>query len=100
MKVALTLFAPTSFNITHLLVSFSHLLLFCLQSLLCRQLWVCWRGLGSTMGQNNSSNPLRENLESLHNQMMKHAGADYDIATTTTLTYDQFLAYITQLNQM
>lgn len=52
------------------------------------------------MGQNNSSNPLRENLESLHNQMMKHAGADYDIATTTTLTYDQFLAYITQLNQM
>ena len=52
------------------------------------------------MGQNNSSNPLRENLESLHNQMMKHAGADYDIATTTTLTYDQFLTYITQLNQM
>ncbi|XP_050735775.1 RING finger protein 141-like isoform X3 [Eriocheir sinensis] len=52
------------------------------------------------MGQNNSSNPLRENLESLHNQMMKHAGADYDIATTTTLTYDQFLAYITQLNQI
>ncbi|MPC54900.1 hypothetical protein E2C01_048829 [Portunus trituberculatus] len=53
-----------------------------------------------TMGQNNSSNPLRENLESLHNQMMKHAGADYDIATTTTLTYDQFLTYITQLNQI
>ncbi|KAK8401063.1 hypothetical protein O3P69_002683 [Scylla paramamosain] len=52
------------------------------------------------MGQNNSSNPLRENLESLHNQMMKHAGADYDIATTTTLTYDQFLTYITQLNQI
>nr|XP_053646999.1 uncharacterized protein LOC128698705 [Cherax quadricarinatus] len=51
------------------------------------------------MGQGNS-NSLRENLESLHNQLMKHAGADYDIATTTTLTYDQFLSYITQLNQM
>ncbi|XP_071548063.1 RING finger protein 141-like isoform X1 [Panulirus ornatus] len=51
------------------------------------------------MGQGNS-NPLRENLESLHNQLMKHAGADYDIATTTTLTYDQFLGYITQLNQI
>ncbi|KAK8731895.1 hypothetical protein OTU49_007318 [Cherax quadricarinatus] len=51
------------------------------------------------MGQGNS-NSLRENLESLHNQLMKHAGADYDIATTTTLTYDQFLSYITQLNQI
>ncbi|XP_042218519.1 RING finger protein 141-like isoform X2 [Homarus americanus] len=51
------------------------------------------------MGQGNS-NSLRENLESLHNQLMKHAGADYDIATTTTLTYDQFLGYITQLNQI
>ncbi|KAK7084995.1 hypothetical protein SK128_004632 [Halocaridina rubra] len=51
------------------------------------------------MGQ-SSSNPLRENLESLHTQLMKHAGADYDIATTTTLTYDQFLSYITQLNQI
>lgn len=51
------------------------------------------------MGQ-GSSNPLRENLESLHSQLMKHAGADYDIATTTTLTYDQFLSYITQLNQI
>ncbi|XP_068220727.1 RING finger protein 141-like isoform X2 [Palaemon carinicauda] len=53
------------------------------------------------MGQGSSTgNPLRENLESLHNQLMKHAGADYDIATTTTLTYDQFLSYITQLNQI
>ncbi|KAK4314744.1 hypothetical protein Pmani_013995 [Petrolisthes manimaculis] len=51
------------------------------------------------MGQ-SSSNPLRENLESLHSQLMKHAGADYDIATTTTLTYDQFLGYITQLNHI
>ncbi|KAK3876869.1 hypothetical protein Pcinc_018381 [Petrolisthes cinctipes] len=51
------------------------------------------------MGQ-GSSNPLRENLESLHSQLMKHAGADYDIATTTTLTYDQFLGYITQLNHI
>ena len=46
------------------------------------------------------SNPLRKNLENLHRQLMKHAGADYDIATTTTLTYDQFLEYITQLNQI
>ncbi|XP_066937386.1 RING finger protein 141-like isoform X1 [Macrobrachium rosenbergii] len=53
------------------------------------------------MGHGSSTgNPLRENLESLHNQLMKHAGADYDIATTTTLTYDQFLSYITQLNQI
>ncbi|XP_063607322.1 RING finger protein 141-like isoform X1 [Penaeus indicus] len=51
------------------------------------------------MGQGNS-NPLRENLESLHNQLMRQAGADYDIATTTTLTYDHFLGYITQLNQI
>lgn len=51
------------------------------------------------MGQ-GSSNPLRENIESLHSQLMRHAGADYDIATTTTLTYDQFLSYITQLNQI
>lgn len=51
------------------------------------------------MGQGNS-NTLRENLESLHNQLMKHAGADYDIATTTTLTYDLFLCYITQLNHI
>lgn len=43
---------------------------------------------------------LRENLESLHHQLMQHAGADFDIATATTLSYTQFILYITQLNDM
>lgn len=48
----------------------------------------------------SAGSQLRENLEALHNQLMQHAGADYDIATTTTLSYTQFLSYITKLNEM
>lgn len=48
----------------------------------------------------SASSQLKENLESLHNQLMQHAGADFDIATTTTLSYNQFLTYIIKLNEM
>ena len=51
------------------------------------------------MGQGSSSH-LREPIESLHSELMRHAGADYDIATAGTLTYNQFLGYITKLNEM
>lgn len=47
-----------------------------------------------------ASTQLRENLEALHHQLMQHAGADFDIATATTLSYTQFISYITQLNDI
>ncbi|MCL4129144.1 UNVERIFIED_CONTAM: hypothetical protein GTU68_024025 [Idotea baltica] len=46
------------------------------------------------------SAPVTENINNLHSQLMSHAGADYDIATTTTLSYSQFVAYITELNKI
>ncbi|KAB7500598.1 RING finger protein [Armadillidium nasatum] len=46
------------------------------------------------------SSPINENLNAIHNHLMKHAGADYDIATATTLTYAQFVSYIHDLNKI
>ncbi|KAA0203985.1 hypothetical protein HAZT_HAZT011918 [Hyalella azteca] len=43
---------------------------------------------------------MRDHLRSLHDQFMQQAGADYDIATATTLSYSQFLFYITKLNEI
>ncbi|XP_076036274.1 RING finger protein 141-like isoform X2 [Oratosquilla oratoria] len=51
------------------------------------------------MGQKGSI-PIEENLQYLHDQLMTQAGADHDIATTATLTYDHFLSYITKLNHI
>ena len=48
----------------------------------------------------SAGSQLRENLEYLHHQLMQHAGADFDIVTTTTLSYSQFLSYISKLNDM
>ncbi|KAF2359205.1 Zinc finger C3HC4 RING-type, partial [Trinorchestia longiramus] len=48
----------------------------------------------------SATHQLRGHLRCLHDQLMQQAGADYDIATATTLSYSQFLSYITRLNEI
>lgn len=49
---------------------------------------------------NEISRPISQNLDAIHKELMKHAGADRDIVTTTTLSYSQFISYITKLNSL
>ena len=46
------------------------------------------------------STPIQDGMQSIHAELMHQAGADYDIGTATTLTYEKLLAYITELNSM